>query len=603
MQNSYDALNAEGKVIGATKSDSYVSFDGVDDYIDLGLENYDFVNQLTISVKVKLNQVVSNISQCLLGNWEDAGGGIFSFNNEFQYEFYDANSSTYKTLSSGVLNDITSNTYTLSLTANQNSIKAYVNGVLVQTLSGNFASKISPVSFALGTNPEISSKDNVHFAKANIYQAVIYNRTLTDEEIKNNMSDDIKVTNREGLLRFADFTGKKNYQDNEVIPEDVIESYFVWIPKYRYKLWDLGNYDSLTNVNTTKVHTIDILFGDYNTSDDKIKECTTPMKSGESGHCKVGDYMTHPSFLSIPSTGFWVGKFETGYKGAQGATATVSNSYDVSKVEIKPNAFSWQNIDLAYAYLNAYNYRRSLDSHVMKNTEWGAVTYLSHSSYAKASNVRRNNNTNQITGYAANEEATCGYIGHSDSCNAYCSDDTCTSPYNTSTGYLASTTGNIYGVYDMSGGAWESVMAVMTSEEGNFVSGKDVTHNSSLNGLLSCRTCTNNTLTSVENAITPPLIPYYDTYSYVLNNSYQFKNRILGDATGELGPFESYGGVNNGLSSWYKNGVAFVNSENPWFTRGGDYENGTLSGIFSFLRIDGSGGNRRSFRILLTPLK
>ncbi len=32
------------------------------------------------------------------------------------------------------------------------------------------------------------------------------------------------------------------------------------------------------------------------------------MESGESGNCSIGDYMTHPAFLSIPSTGFWVGK-------------------------------------------------------------------------------------------------------------------------------------------------------------------------------------------------------------------------------------------------------------------------------------------------------
>ena len=33
-----------------------------------------------------------------------------------------------------------------------------------------------------------------------------------------------------------------------------------------------------------------------------------------------------------------------------------------------------------------------------------------------------------------------------------------TLPYNTSIGYTASTTGNITGIYDMSGGAWEYVM-------------------------------------------------------------------------------------------------------------------------------------------------
>ena len=75
----------------------------------------------------------------------------------------------------------------------------------------------------------------------------------------------------------------KSYASNEVIPEENIESYFVWIPKYRYQLWDLGNYDSLTTIDTNKVHEIPVIFGDYNTTDSVSGECTTPMESGESG--------------------------------------------------------------------------------------------------------------------------------------------------------------------------------------------------------------------------------------------------------------------------------------------------------------------------------
>ena len=52
----------------------------------------------------------------------------------------------------------------------------------------------------------------------------------------------------------------KSYASGEIIPEENIESYFVWIPKYRYQLWDLGNYDSLTAIDTSKVHEIPIIF-------------------------------------------------------------------------------------------------------------------------------------------------------------------------------------------------------------------------------------------------------------------------------------------------------------------------------------------------------
>ena len=52
----------------------------------------------------------------------------------------------------------------------------------------------------------------------------------------------------------------KSYASGEIIPEENIESYFVWIPKYHYQLWDLGNYDSLTAIDTSKVHEIPIIF-------------------------------------------------------------------------------------------------------------------------------------------------------------------------------------------------------------------------------------------------------------------------------------------------------------------------------------------------------
>ena len=93
------------------------------------------------------------------------------------------------------------------------------------------------------------------------------------------------------------------YNDDETIPESNIESYFVWIPKYSYQLWDLGDYSSLTTIGS-KEHAIPIKFGLSNTSDANIGECTTPMNeagtqglAGESGNCKVGDYMTHPAFV------------------------------------------------------------------------------------------------------------------------------------------------------------------------------------------------------------------------------------------------------------------------------------------------------------------
>ena len=397
----------------------------------------------------------------------------------------------------------------------------------------------------------------------------------------------------------------KSYTSGEVIPEENIESYFVWIPKYRYQLWDLGLYDSLTTIDTNKVHEIPVIFGDYNTSDSVLGECSTPMESGATGNCEVGDYMTHPAFLSIPSTGFWVGKFETGYKGATSVTEAEQNINNTSKIQIKPNVYSWRGIQLSNAHLNSYNYKRELDSHMMKNTEWGAVAYLSHSTYGIQNSVRLNNNSDYITGYQANNEPTCGYTETNEKCNRYCSDNSCNTAYPNSV--LSSTTGNITGIYDMSGGTHDGVMAVLEDQNGNPMSGRNKLYNSGFNGTYGCPTCDNQSeleLTTGENF---PEEKYYDKYNYInLPNTFYYDRRVLGDATGELGPFEIIFDVST--TSWYADSADFINTNSPWFIRGGVYDRGNASGALTIGSAYGDGHHygkteqfNISFRIILTP--
>ena len=375
------------------------------------------------------------------------------------------------------------------------------------------------------------------------------------------------------------FDETKTYASGDVIPEENIESYFVWIPKYRYQLWDLGLYDSLTEIDTTKVHEIPIIFGDYNTSDSVSGECTTPMESGTSGNCQVGDYMTHPAFLSIPSTGFWVGKFETGYEGATSVTEAEVNERDASKVIVKPNVYSWRGIQVANAFYTSYDYQRELDSHMMKNTEWGAVAYLSHSTYGSATNIRINNNSDYITGYQANNEPICGWTGNNEECNRYCNDNTCNQTYPNST--LSSTTNNISGLFDMSGGAWEYVMGVMTDTSKIPIAGQSGFESNNW-----------------------PEQKYYDSYDYNainIDSGGIYITRILGDAFGELGPFEA-NEANRLINSWYQNEAYFLGSrpEYYWFVRGGAANHGTDAGIFSFADETGR-ETTLSFRLILTP--
>ena len=384
------------------------------------------------------------------------------------------------------------------------------------------------------------------------------------------------------------------YKNGETIPESNIESYFVWIPKYSYQLWDLGNYSGLTSISD-KTQEIKIKFGTSNTSDNVTGECTTPMKdnqgiAGTSGNCKVGDYMTHPAFLAFDTTGLWVGKFETGYDGATSTAAAQVNSVDTSKIIIKPNVYSWRNITVGNMFKNSYDYQRNLDSHMMKNTEWGSVAYLQHSKYGSQASVRINNNKAFITGYAGTEEPTLGCSGLSISGNRMESttlgvDGTYSVNYLNNKSIVASTTNNYSGIYDMSGGAWEYVIGYTTGAT-------TVGGSSGITSLY-------------PNFFTDSIYSkYWDRYTSTVFTNYN--NRILGDAIGEMGPFGSEKDPDNGTryrSSWYKDYANFYNSSNIWFAHGGHWNSGTAAGVFAFSCDSGNTDANISYRVVLAPTK
>ena len=320
--------------------------------------------------------------------------------------------------------------------------------------------------------------------------------------------------------------------------------------KYSYEIFNLGTTDGFIEETPTSsiAKEINIKFGLTNTSDSNENECTTPMTSGASGNCSVGDYMTHPAFISMNSNGLWVAKFET--------------TGDINNLTVKPGLTSVRNQTVKSMFEAAYNYQRGNDSHMMKNTEWGAVAYLSHSKYGINTEVRINNNSSYLTGYASTDSADqSSYPG------TYGTSSDVTLPYNTTTGYKASTTGNITGVYDMSGGSHEYMAAYRKDTYGE--SGFDATTLANYNS------------------------KYYDEYD-ASSSVIKYSKRILGDATGEMGQFYAYAdkdGTNRQHNNWYADYSLFVGSSHPWFYRSGHCTDGVIAGQFYF---DLSAGGVRS---------
>ena len=191
------------------------------------------------------------------------------------------------------------------------------------------------------------------------------------------------------------------------------------------------------------------------------------------------------------------------------------------------------------------------------------------------------------------KEPTCGFTGDNQECNQYGNTNDITKSWNTSVGFSASTTGNISGIYDMSGGSWEYVMGVMENHIGLLCSGSDEEYNSGFNGPY----CNVGQTSSLINGVNFPLEQkYFDKYQYG-DFDVNYNRRILGDATGEMGPF---GSVKRHINSWYSDDAWFVYDGRPWFKRSGMYLMGSNMGMFAFEHYPGEANASVGFRVVLS---
>ena len=147
--------------------------------------------------------------------------------------------------------------------------------------------------------------------------------------------------------------------------------------------------------------------------------------------------------------------------------------------------------------------------------------------------------------------------------------------YYTENGQKASTTRNIYGIYDMSGGAWEYTA--------NYL--EKVTGNTYIYDFL-----------KIESKYQTSYAGIGVTFSTAdRTTNYEANKEKYGDAIWET----SNGG--NGQSSWNTNYSYFPYAEGPFFLRGGGSNGGSGAGTFSFGSAygGGNGGDINSFRVCL----
>ena len=245
-------------------------------------------------------------------------------------------------------------------------------------------------------------------------------------------------------------------QEGQVVKENELGSMYVWIPRYAYRIAGEKN--------------IEVNFLKGNTNRDKNgKEYTT----NESLDTKT-IAIVHPAFSlgGGQLSGIWVAKFEAsgtnkdGQAVGNGSSTSSAQQYVPDETTISkslPNKISWRYIsvgesqkrsmDIAGAQKEKYGLNYA-NSHLIKNSEWGAVAYLCYSQYGSVPKI---NGAGTLVSGSHWYDLYTGQGPKSASDEGYYTRTDDTHNYNTPNGVLASTTGNVTGIYDMSGGNWERV--------------------------------------------------------------------------------------------------------------------------------------------------
>ena len=362
-------------------------------------------------------------------------------------------------------------------------------------------------------------------------------------------------------------------------------SYWVWIPRYAYKIESCYHTSGEDCFNLTGKEAGDINIKFLKSTTNITEDNTIIETTGYEAHEKDTSmhHFLHPAFqFNGDELGFWVAKYESSaHEGLSSGVASCSGDNVTNKSpKIVPNVTPWRCINISNAYKTSlmmkdnliYGWQSAeLDSHMMTNHEWGAVANLSNSPYGANGKVWNNSFVEFKTGCAASTaESTSELICHE---------------YKSELGVKASTTHNIYGIYDMSGGAWEVVMGNYNNIVG--ISGFTTEEMSSINYKYISRYETN--LEDMLNGV-----------------SMAYNPNIYGDATYEVSEnaarFNGTNYIGNPIASWYKGFSYIPYRAGHLIRRGGHFSSGYGAGVYNFSYGAGNIVYDASFRPVLTPL-
>ena len=419
-----------------------------------------------------------------------------------------------------------------------------------------------------------------------------------------------------------------------------VTGYWVWIPRYAYKI-ETNRY-----TNTVGKISVKFLQGTSNKDENNSEisqnypETTGgtmsayvvhPSFTDGSANGKNNNFMNGEWDKEI--SGYWVAKYPAGFQANTitnnngTLSTTISNSSDTVVYSNKnytsyhanmtTNALS-QNLTssgyasqklsypvfkpLTYAYNmistgDTYTISKEIasassfyglnstktDSHQMKNSEWGAVAYLTQSSYG------RNGTEISLNNYYTTESSPwrTAITGMCTNGTSGSKSTTLGNAYNTTVGVKGSSTANVTGIYDLNGCVWERTAAYISngnaslSTYGN--SYTNTTANTNGYQTLSTKWATvypyNSSDSNTNN---------YNSYSGKKSTTYGFGDAVLETST-----------TGSESTSWNGDYSSFPYTYRPFLLRSGDYSHSSRAGSFAFDFVNGDPRYTHGFRSVL----
>ena len=181
--------NHDGKVISSTWENNSIVLDGTNSYVNIG--NIDNLTAFTLEAYLIVSSYDVQKTVNIISNYESTGIALYYGTDGIPRFIITKDGGTKITLA-GKDKHQTNDVHTITGTFDGTTAKLYIDSVLVDTKEvGNTVIKsANNTPMVIGCNPNPTGCDTGYNLNGKVYSAKIYNRALTETEIKQNMNAD-----------------------------------------------------------------------------------------------------------------------------------------------------------------------------------------------------------------------------------------------------------------------------------------------------------------------------------------------------------------------------------------------------------------------------